>query len=70
MKPEKITVLGVEYPSFAAAARAHGIKPETVRQRLRRNWTIDDAFTADKVDLATAGARGRKKSGWGKGWRI
>lgn len=42
------TVGGIEYPSRAAAAKAHGLSPSCVRTRLSRGASIEEAFAPNK----------------------
>jgi hypothetical protein len=37
-------VAGVKYPSLRIAAEAQGVEYGALRQRLKRGWTIDEAF--------------------------
>jgi transposase-like protein len=46
MATRTVIVRGIEYPSIAAAARAHGVSPKQADKRIReRGWTEEDACT-------------------------
>ena len=47
-KSKPVEVLGVRYSSRTAACKAFGISRSVVTARLKRNWSIDDAFTVPK----------------------
>ncbi len=57
----KITVKSVTYPSIAAAARANGLNPKTVRSRLAAGWSIERAFEIEKTKkvVPRTGVKGR-----------
>lgn len=42
---KKIKVGGSTFPSFAVACRFHGLPTSTVLNRLKRDWSIEDAFS-------------------------
>ncbi|MBS3799094.1 GIY-YIG nuclease family protein [Pseudoalteromonas sp. BDTF-M6] len=39
-----ITIEGIEYPSISEATRSYGLNYETIKQRLQRGWTPEQAF--------------------------
>ena len=47
-RSQPVTVRGLEYPSFSAAAAHYGLQPTTVHGRIRMGWNIDKAFTTQK----------------------
>ena len=45
-----ILVEGIEYPSLRDAARAYNFDPEKFSDRIRRNWTPEEALEYGMVD--------------------
>jgi len=44
LKRKEITIKGKKYPSLSAAAKAHGINRCTVNYRLKKGWSLQEAF--------------------------
>jgi hypothetical protein len=62
----KVTLRGATYPSIKAAAEAFSLRPELVRGRLHRGWTVDEAFELTDRQLDENGHPQRETRGRGE----
>ena len=65
-KGTAIQVNGIHFSSISAAARHFGLQPKLVDSRLRKGWSVDEAFGLCERQKRTVGSRAKEISVDGK----